>query len=69
MYKVLKNRELNGALLASVGQTVHEWTGNDFGLASLETFMFQKPFLSVSKKRSCGPFFTIPYEDLERIDS
>lgn len=67
MFKVLKQRELNKQILAKAGEVVYEWSGPDYGQASLESFLFQKPFISVSSRRNVGPFFTIALEDIERI--
>lgn len=63
MYKVLKDRKIQGKVVARFGDLVYDWEGFDFGLASIETFMFQKEFVTVTKDKKF--FFTIPREDLE----
>lgn len=65
-YKLLKDPR--NARFCKAGDTVYEFTGNDFGCVRDDmTYGGLKTIAVVAYTDSNAPFFTVPIEDLEEI--
>ncbi len=65
-YVLNADRELNGLIYASEGDTVYPAHGTDYGLARTDSIVLGEDHVSVTKDTSGGyPFFTIPVRFLD----
>jgi hypothetical protein len=68
-YTVLKDRIIDGEVLATKGSTVFQCWETDYGLSQDDTVTFGTMHISVTFDPDGGyPFFTIPLEDLKKND-
>jgi hypothetical protein len=69
-FRVIRDREVDGALHAAAGQVVFKALVHDYGLARADTEMSGRSHVAVTKETDGGyPLFTIPEGDLKAVSA